>query len=123
MQKSIVIASLITMTFLLFFWYFVAASFYDVTVAKQEEFTTDGCTLFIDSSWKQCCIRHDKVYWNGGTRNMRLDADRELASCVENESNKIMAQIVYGAVRVGGAPYFAVPWRWGYGWDFGRGYR
>ena len=109
MQKSIVIASLIVVTFLLFFWYLVAFSFYDITVAKQEAFTTDGCTLFFDGSWKQCCIRHDEVYWNGGTRNMRLDADRELASCVERVSNGVVAQIVYGAVRVGGTPYFAVP--------------
>jgi hypothetical protein len=26
-------------------------------------------------------------------------------------------------VRIGGSPYLNTPFRWGYGWPFGRGYK
>ncbi len=124
MQKSTLIAILISVSFLLFFWYLVAHSFYDVAIAKQDAFTTDGCTLFMDGSWKQCCFEHDRQYWQGGSAEERLMADVRFRKCIyEINDSGALSFVVYGAVRVGGSPFIAVPWRWGYGWDFGRGYR
>lgn len=70
-------------------------------------FTTDGCSgglsagweyfsdKFVSFSkqfgqqppWQQCCVEHDKAYWQGETRNgynLRLQADNQLKSCVED---------------------------------------
>lgn len=124
MQKGTVIAILIAVVFLFFFWYVVAYSFYDVQIAKQDEFTTDGCTLFLDGKWVTCCLEHDRAYWQGGLVKKRKEADRAFRSCVyEMSDSKALSLIMYSAVRVGGGPFIPVPWRWGYGWDFGRGYR
>ncbi|MEA3323225.1 MAG: hypothetical protein U9Q12_03300 [Patescibacteria group bacterium] len=124
MRNSFFVAFLIIGAFTLFFWYLVASSFFDVSLAHQKKFQTDGCTLFVDSSWKQCCMVHDKQYWQGGSVEERHISNTLFRDCIYDTSDKKMLSIVmYGAVRAGGTPYFAVPWRWGYGWEFGRGYR
>ena len=87
--------------------------------------------------WQECCVTHDKAYWNGKVTDgyaLRKEADRELRVCVENSrsslkkqtdknssdevalSLKITAQLMYRAVRLGGKPCSVFPWRWGYGW-------
>mgnify|MGYP000542505184 FL=1 len=46
-------------------------------------FTSDGCSAFPDGTFKQktlwlsCCTAHDYIYWQGGTYEERLDADKE----------------------------------------------
>ncbi len=123
MRNPFFIAFLIISAFTLFFWYLVASSFFDVSLAKQKTFVTDKCTLFPDGLWQECCIEHDKAYWQGGTAKNRRTADQEFRHCVDNASNKGLSFVMYGAVRIGASPYIVVPWRWGYGWEFGRGYR
>ncbi|XLQ20709.1 MAG: FAD-binding oxidoreductase [Candidatus Moraniibacteriota bacterium] len=124
MKKSIIIAILISIAFLLFFWYLVASSFYDKSTAIQKEFITDGCTLFIEFTWKECCMKHDEQYWLGGNTQKRKNVDTEFKKCVYEKSNqKVVSQVMYGVVRVMGTPFVVTPWRWGYGWEFGRGYR
>jgi len=123
MQKTTFIAILIGISFALFFWYLVASSFYDVAVAEQKSFVTDNCTLFPNGSWQKCCVEHDRLYWNGGSVQQRYKADQKFRSCIEASGNKALSLITFVGVRIGGMPYFAVPWRWGYGWEFGRGYR
>ena len=93
-------------------------------------FSTDGCSLFPDRSligkadWCQCCVIHDLAYWRGGTSEARLKADRELGTCVRKVTgNKALADLMYAGVRAGGGPHFYTPYRWGYGWPFGRPYR
>jgi len=123
MNKSIFIVSVVGIFFLLFFWYLVAYSFFDIFVARQNNFTTDKCTFIPNGTWDKCCIVHDKSYWQGGSKVQRSKADKQLYQCIKNTSNNLFAAVVYLGVRIGGIPYIAVPWRWGYGWDFGRGYR
>ena len=93
-------------------------------------FSTDGCSLFPDHSliskadWCQCCVAHDLAYWRGGTAEARLKADQELSACVRRlTGNKALAALMYSGVRTGGGPHFYTPYRWGYGWPFGRAYR
>lgn len=98
-----------------------------------------------EPAWKACCESHDLVYHAGGTRTdtatssfeARRKADIDLKACVietgtrrspeltkaynisETELKKIyrgIANIMYGAVRIGGMPCTDLPWRWGYGW-------
>jgi hypothetical protein len=67
---------------------------------------------------------HDLAYWRGGTADERVKADQELRSCVAAASgNQKLANLMFGGVRAGGGPYFLTPYRWGYGWSFGRGHQ
>lgn len=104
-------------------WYHVAHITYDIAADTHAAFTTDGCTLFFDGTWRDCCVRHDWVYWQGGSAVDRVYADRTLRACITAYThNRVLGTVMYGAVRMGGVPYVATPWRWGYGWSFGRGY-
>ena len=94
------------------------------------DFTSDGCSLFIDGTfkdpelWKECCLEHDIAYWQGGTEEDRLQADLTFKACVEKKTgDSTLANLMYEAVRVGGEPYFPTWYRWGYGWPIGRGYK
>jgi hypothetical protein len=92
-------------------------------------FTSDGCSAFPDgtlqqqSLWVNCCIRHDLAYWQGGTYAQREQADKALQSCVAQAGEDQIADLMLAGVRVGGSPYWPTPFRWGYGWSFGRGYK
>lgn len=90
--------------------------------------------------YEQCCVEHDRAYWQGETAQgfaKRLAADNRLQQCVADygkthrqefaaefhlspaviEGNfRIVAALMYRAVRLGGLPCTPFPWRWGYGW-------
>jgi hypothetical protein len=91
-------------------------------------FTTDGCSMFPDgtyrqqSLWMECCIRHDLAYWKGGTEQQRLDADQALEACVSRVGEPEIAKLMLTGVRLGGSPFFPTSYRWGYGWPYKRGY-
>lgn len=93
------------------------------------DFTSDGCSLFPDRNlisnvdWCTCCFQHDIAYWKGGTAEEREVADLALKACVlSTTKDEKLADTVYAGVRLGGSPYFYNWYRWGYGWDYGRGY-
>lgn len=93
-------------------------------------FTSDGCSLFPDSSvitkddWCSCCFVHDIAYWQGGTYDEREAADASLRKCVlDKTGNGTLAKLMYEGVRLGGSPYFYNWYRWGYGWDYDRKYQ
>ena len=96
-------------------------------------------------AWQSCCETHDLAYHEAGSREdtaemsfeARRQADLELKDCVietgikrgpeltkeyniSNEELKhlynAIANLMYGAVRIGGMPCTDLPWRWGYGW-------
>jgi hypothetical protein len=123
-------------------------------------FTTDGCSGGMSEGWEyladafpafkekfgnkppweNCCVTHDRVYWEGETEHgyeKRQQADLELKACVIDTGNglsgelasrfdadkdqveqafTIAAELIYRAVRIGGKPCTRLPWRWGYGW-------
>jgi len=94
------------------------------------DFTSDGCSLFIDGTfknpelWKDCCVEHDITYWKGGTKEEREAADLKFRECiVKKTGDKALALLMYEAVRAGGGPHFPTWYRWGYGWPLGRGYK
>lgn len=92
-------------------------------------FRSDGCSLFPDGTrgnrnlWLKCCIEHDKAYWRGGTREERLAADKALEACVASCGEPAIARLMKNGVRAGGSPYWPTWFRWGYGWNYPRGYR
>ncbi len=81
--------------------------------------------------WKSCCISHDRVYHNAGASQTaknsfeaRVGADQALHQCVANLGVSmpkytvefdVLANAMYAAVRLGGAPCSSLSWRWGYG--------
>ncbi len=105
-------------------WYIIAYAFYDEARDTQNAFVTDGCTLFVDGVMRTCCVAHDHAYWQGGSSGERKHADEILRACVQSTTqSNVLAYSMYVAVRIGGTPYVQTPWRWGFGWTFGRGYR
>jgi hypothetical protein len=108
----------------------LAACVTTVPAGPINAFTTDGCSLFPDRSliakedWCHCCIVHDLAYWRGGTAAERKAADEQLRTCVAGTTgNTAMADLMYAGIRTGGGPYFYTPYRWGYGWPYGRDYQ
>jgi hypothetical protein len=85
-------------------------------------FTTDGCSVWPDGEWVECCVEHDMRYWCGGTRRARHAADQRLGECFAGLGHSVMADWIYLGVRVGGWPALPFSWRWGYGWPWPRGY-
>ena len=101
-----------------------------VSESRLADFTSDGCSLFVDGTfekpelWKECCLLHDMAYWRGGTEEERKQADLAFKACVEKKTgDAALANLMYEAVRAGGAPHFPTWYRWGYGWPIGRGYK
>lgn len=93
-------------------------------------FTSDGCTLFPDGTpddrnkWCDCCQIHDLAYWQGGSADERKQADLTLRDCIwQRTGDQALAETIYIGVRAGGHPAFPTWYRWGYGWDYGRGYQ
>ena len=85
-------------------------------------FTTDGCSLWPDGTWVDCCVDHDIAYWCGGSCEDRAHADATLRQCVTHRGSASMGTAMYVGVRAGGAPWLPFPFRWGYGWDWPHGY-
>jgi hypothetical protein len=85
-------------------------------------FVTDGCSVWIDGSWADCCVDHDVSYWCGGSRAQRKQADRELDLCVSEDSSGFIGSMMYMGVRMGGHPIWPTTWRWGFGRDYPAGY-
>jgi hypothetical protein len=85
-------------------------------------FVTDGCSMFPDSTWAECCVTHDIAYWCGGTYRQRRDADGELMKCVAAIGRPTLGWWMDKGVFMGGVPWMPTPWRWSYGWDWPTGY-
>jgi hypothetical protein len=90
--------------------------------------------------WEHCCVAHDRHYWRGASDdgfNKREQSDGQLRQCVKLtgraqgeeistllglpkqdiiELIDLTAELMYQAVRIGGAPCTGLPWRWGHGW-------
>lgn len=94
--------------------------------------------------WEECCVTHDRAYHNAGgaleatlSFDARLEADIALKACVAGSAadrvtalsemydlstDQIegayqgIAETMFLAVRLGGAPCTGLPWRWGYGY-------
>jgi hypothetical protein len=93
------------------------------------DYTSDGCSwspdgpvILVNTEFVTCCAQHDVAYWQGGTREQKLEADSTLRSCIAKKSNKVIAEIYYRGVRFGGGPGLPTPFHWGYGWEKRRGY-
>ena len=81
-------------------------------------FKSDGCSLFPDGKYLDCCVEHDKSYYNGGSWTQRWRADKKLFKCVARKKgfkHKIIAPVMWLGVRVGGVHWLPTSFRWGFG--------
>jgi len=91
-------------------------------------FRSDGCSRFPDGTpahpqlWLDCCVAHDLAYWQGGTRQQRLEADRQLRACVSRRAGTALGYLMFSGVRIGGSPRWSTDFRWGFGWTPARPY-
>ncbi|MFL6468165.1 MAG: hypothetical protein ACJ72Z_09445 [Pyrinomonadaceae bacterium] len=78
---------------------------------------SDGCTLIADGDIRDCCIAHDKEYFQGGTRLERRASDKRLYECVCKKGgwDKFFAPFIWLGVRIGGLPFLPTKFRWGFG--------
>ena len=87
-------------------------------------FKSDGCSCYPDGTlsqsrkWYDCCLKHDQVYWRGGSWSERRQADIALRKCLQQKGHPVQAWLVYFGVRLGGSPLWPTPFRWGFGWPY-----
>lgn len=82
------------------------------------DFKGDGCTLFPDGNYRECCYLHDLDYFRGGASKERKESDKRLYRCVRSKKgwkNEIAAPIMFFGVRIFGSPRLPTPFRWGFG--------
>lgn len=85
-----------------------------------EGFKTDGCSMFPDGCYRDCCVEHDLAYFLGGDSEDRRKADRRLRDCVSSKEgfhHRFLGPLMWLGVRVGGTPLLPTPFRWSYGED------
>ena len=115
----------ITVSFIL-----LILSSHSVVAGQLDDFSSDGCSLFPDGNlanknlWCDCCFEHDIAYWQGGNREQKKQADKILRKCIQQKTgNSLLASSMYYAVTIGGSPIFPTWYRWGYVWEYGRGFQ
>lgn len=81
-------------------------------------FQSDGCSLFPDGDYRDCCVQHDLEYFNGGSWTKRWRSDKKLFQCVAAKKgfeHKFIAPVMWAGVRVFGVHWLPTSFRWGFG--------
>ena len=68
------------------------------------DFSSDGCTMSPDLTFKSCCEEHDLSYQFGATSRKR--ADKTLRKCITSKNHEYLAWIYWVAVRIFGRFYY-----------------
>ena len=82
-------------------------------------FQSDGCSVFWDGNWVDCCVAHDVQYWCGGPYLDRLAADLRLGVCVASNGYPVIGQVIGilmpPVIQLAGMSVWPTWYRWGYG--------
>jgi hypothetical protein len=84
-------------------------------VQPPDGYRSDGCSMFPDGDWGECCVAHDRDYFVGGTKAERKASDKRLRQCVRAKGHKYISVVMYFGVRIGGVAFLPTPFRWGFG--------
>jgi hypothetical protein len=90
----------------------------DADPSVPDGFESDGCSLFPDGDYRDCCVQHDLSYFSGGSWKARWRADDQLRKCVAGKrgfQHKPLSFLMWFGVRIGGVPWLPTPFRWGFG--------
>lgn len=93
-------------------------------------FQSDGCSSSPNGVtgtansqvWTACCVAHDTAYWKGGTFQEKVKADQALKACMADAGYPRVATFFSATVQQLGGPNTHQSFRWGYGWNYKRGY-
>lgn len=94
-------------------------------------FNTDGCSTSPDGLllgedakiWQKCCIEHDKAYWIGGSKELKMNADQQLEQCISRTGHANIGALYHQSVAIFGGPDSKKTYRWGYGWNMPKAYQ
>lgn len=81
-------------------------------------FKSDGCSMFPDGEYRDCCEKHDLDYFKGGTWKERWRSDNNLRKCVAAKKGfkyKPLSIMMWTGVRAFGVSWLPTPFRWGFG--------
>lgn len=78
--------------------------------------------MWPDGNYGKCCVEHDRAYFEGGTKACRLKADIDLFICVA-QKQPINAAVMFIGVRLFGAPFWPISWRWNHGRPYKKSWR
>jgi len=124
-KKKFIIAILLvgTATWILWAWLF-----YDEDEAILHEVQTYHCANLPEKlaveKWGNCCSELDREYWRGGTFIAQREANSAFRTCLGDVyPESYMPIIAYYGLYAVSSPFVPTSWRWGYGWDFGHGFR
>lgn len=70
----------------------------------------------------ELCRIHDDAYFYGGSAYRKFMADMNLAVGIAKRGYIRRAVLFFIGVSIGGTPYIPFSWRWGFHYDYGRGY-
>ena len=88
-----------------------------LSIRVPKDFIYDGCSMFPDGNYSECCTKHDIRYFTWGDWRERLTSDNNLYQCVKDKRSiwhKVLAPIMWTWVRIGWAPIFPTSFRWGF---------
>lgn len=72
-------------------------------------FVSDGCTMWFNADYKDCCVQHDLDYFNTGNRwRGRFRADNRLFLCVAGKNGSwhlLVAPVMWSGVRIFGSDW------------------
>ncbi len=120
MQQKYYILSTIALLFLLITQFGSNRESSELSITEiPNNFVYDGCSMFPDGNYGDCCKVHDDKYFFGGNWKSRLTADNQLYTCVANKWwwHHALAPAMWAWVRLWWAPIFPTPYRWGFGRD------
>ncbi|MBK7392767.1 MAG: hypothetical protein IPI64_05610 [Chloracidobacterium sp.] len=86
-----------------------------IIVDPPADFVGDGCSMFPDGDYGDCCQAHDRDYFRGGTKAERKASDKRLEQCVRAKGHNFLSKMIYLGVRIGGVPWLPTSFRWGFG--------
>ncbi len=87
-------------------------------VQIQYPFASDGCTLYIDWDYRDCCEAHDRAYWQWGPMYKKLLADANLYACIAERWHDFRENWMFAWVLFGWNPGIPTNFRWGFGYPY-----
>lgn len=67
-------------------------------------FEPDGCTMWFDGNWRECCDAHDLAY---AVHFDKFQADIALGWCVAQHGHPVIGLIMFAGVAVFGVIWWA----------------
>lgn len=81
-------------------------------------YRTDGCTLYVDGDYSDCCEAHDHAYWQWWPIYKKLLADATLYACIAEKWHNFRENWMFAWVLFGWNPWLPTDFRWGFGYPY-----